>query len=231
MAAGLRHPFVATIALVASKHYAQEVTNLPAGWYTDPEDGTRSRWWDGLAWTQARSRSYTLTAPAPELRAPEGTDWNTLWVWLILVLPLLSSVRLLFIDWGSFIDWDSMLQLSDPTGMNTFRNFLSPTFLFSTVGGVILYGLGVWFAYLDWRELSRRLVPGPFPWAWAILYSIAYVIGRSVVVRRRTGRGAGPMWAAIATIVLTSVFSIYSVVAMWSTMFASLPDLTNYIAP
>ena len=38
VAAGLRHPFVATIALVASKHYAQEVTNLPAGWYPDPDD-------------------------------------------------------------------------------------------------------------------------------------------------------------------------------------------------
>ena len=201
------------------------MTNIPAGWYPDPDDATRSRWWDGFAWTQARSTPYTLTASAAELRAPEGTEWNTVWVWLILVLPLLSSVRLLFID------WDSMFQLSDPTGMSSFRTLSSPGFLFGALGGAILYGLCVWFAYLDWRALSRRLVPEPFPWAWAFLYTIVYVIGRSVVVRRRTGRGAAPMWAAIATIALTTGFSIYMVVAMMSTVFASLPSLTKYSVP
>lgn len=29
----------------------------PEGWYTDPKDDTRSRWWDGAKWTDATRRS------------------------------------------------------------------------------------------------------------------------------------------------------------------------------
>ena len=27
-------------------------TRLPAGWYPDPDGGSRRRWWDGREWTQ-----------------------------------------------------------------------------------------------------------------------------------------------------------------------------------
>lgn len=200
------------------------MTNTPAGWYPDPENAGRSRWWDGTQWTEQRSAPYTLDTTV-QLKAPEGTEVNTAWIWLIVVLPLLPSLGLLFVDWSSMFD------LSDPTGMSAFRIFLSPGYLFAVLGGPIIYGLCVWFAYLDWRELSRRGVPRPFHWAWAFLYTIVYVIGRSVVVRRRTGHGIAPMWAAIASIVLTFGFSIYLVVAMMSAVFASLPDLPTYTTP
>ena len=32
-----------------------DVSTIPAGWYPDPKDGSRSRWWDGLSWTASVS--------------------------------------------------------------------------------------------------------------------------------------------------------------------------------
>jgi Protein of unknown function (DUF2510) len=47
----------------------------PAGWYADPDDPTRWRWWDGSAWTDNVSAP---SAPA----AADGPLWTatTLWV-------------------------------------------------------------------------------------------------------------------------------------------------------
>lgn len=52
------------------------VTGRPApGWYSDPHDPTRHRWWDGAHWaedtlpsTLARSFEASVPAPAPTLR-------------------------------------------------------------------------------------------------------------------------------------------------------------------
>ena len=41
-----------------------DVTTIPAGWYPDPEDNARSRWWDGTAWTASVSEPQP---PAPPL--------------------------------------------------------------------------------------------------------------------------------------------------------------------
>jgi len=41
-----------------------EVTTIPAGWYPDPENNARSRWWDGTAWTASVSEPQP---PAPQL--------------------------------------------------------------------------------------------------------------------------------------------------------------------
>ena len=79
--------------------------------------------------------------------------------------------------------------------------------------GWTTYGLGVWFAALDARELARRGFDQPFHWAWAFLSNVVYVIGRHVVVRRRGGRGAGPLVAAIATQTVVLLGSV-----MWSVL-------------
>lgn len=41
-----------------------DVTTIPAGWYPDPENNARSRWWDGTAWTASVSEPQP---PAPPL--------------------------------------------------------------------------------------------------------------------------------------------------------------------
>lgn len=51
--------------------------DVPAGWYADPEDTSRWRWWDGQAWTQ------NVSAPTqPSTPAGGGPLWTgtTLWV-------------------------------------------------------------------------------------------------------------------------------------------------------
>ncbi|MBX3309228.1 MAG: DUF2510 domain-containing protein [Cryobacterium sp.] len=183
------------------------MTTTPAGWYPDPDDATKSRWWDGARWTEDRAplqappipESYTVNAM--ELKAPEGTPWNTAWIWIIVVLPFLPSLLLLGVDWSRMFDFTS--------GSETeimLRMYTNPAYLLSLVGGFAAYGLGVWFAYLDWRVLTRRGVPRPFHWAWNFITPV-YAIGRSVIVRRRTGRGISPMWVSIVLVILSVVFA------------------------
>ncbi|MDQ1137177.1 cytoskeletal protein RodZ [Microbacterium sp. SORGH_AS 1204] len=60
------------------------------GWFPDPSDATRWRWWDGAAWTDqvgenGRRRSVPLAPPVRRVRLPR-------WAWIVIVvvaLPLL----------------------------------------------------------------------------------------------------------------------------------------------
>lgn len=197
------------------------MTNTPAGWYPDPESTGQSRWWDGNAWTDQRSAPYAM-ATAADLKAPEGTEVNTVWIWLVVVLPLLPMIGLFTVDWTAFVD------LGDTTGMSSLTAVTSPGYLFSMFSGWAVYGLSVWFAYLDYRTLGRRAVPRPFHWAWTFLSSLVYVIGRSVIVKRRTGHGMAPFWAAIASIVLSIAVSIYLVVTIFAAVAQQMSTLAEF---
>ncbi|MBX9473077.1 hypothetical protein [Microcella sp.] len=162
---------------------------------------------------------YSRETPAAALRAPEGTDPYTLWIWLIVALPVVQTLPIFFIDWSSFID----ASLADPTGLGAYSVLFSPAYLVLIAFGWIGTGLMFWFAYLDWRELQRRGVPQPFHWAWifltlAVSYAV-YTIGRSVVVKRRTGRGSAPMWITIATIVAGFGVGIWITVVIFQGLF------------
>ena len=39
----------------------------PAGWYDDPEDETKSRFWNGISWTNDRKRRKTRVVPTVEV--------------------------------------------------------------------------------------------------------------------------------------------------------------------
>ncbi|MBX3093845.1 MAG: DUF2510 domain-containing protein [Cryobacterium sp.] len=187
------------------------MTTPQPGWYPDPENRGGTRWWDGIQWTDHRSAPYATpysVASAAPLKAPEGTDGNTAWIWLVVFLPMLPLLALLTDDWSRVVD------LGDPTGLSTLRYLLSPGYLIAVLGGWIVYGVAVWFSYLDWKELTARSVPRPFHWAWSFLSSAVYVIGRSVVVRKRTGRGQAPLWAQIVMLLAVFAIVIYITVAM-----------------
>ena len=162
---------------------------------------------------------YSRDTPAAALRAPEGTDPYTLWIWMILAIPVVQSLPILFIDWSSVID----ASLADPTGLGAYSFLFSPAYLVLIAVGWTGTGLMFWFAYLDWRELKRRGVPQPFHWAWifltlAVSYAV-YTIGRSVVVKRRTGHGSAPMWITIATIVAGFAVGTWITVVIVQSLF------------
>lgn len=162
----------------------------PAGWYTDAQGSTR--WWDGSRWGE----EAPVVATSPEyLPVPQGTTANTTWVWLIVLLPVLSTIAaigyLVQMQQGMFevlavvpLDGSSSLDV-DKFIAAEFNAFLRPWYLVLTLSGWAVYGLSVWFAALDARELAARGFVRPFPWAWTFLSSLVYVIGRHVVIRRR----------------------------------------------
>lgn len=180
------------------------------------------RYWDGRAWTPHERPPVTAPLAGP-LHAPSGTDWNTVWIWLVALLPAIPMVLLFFVPWGSMFAFDPYS--ADPAQISAqiieaqFAVFLSPAFIASQLLAYPVYGLQVFFAYRDHRVLSERGVPRPFHWAWAFLNPV-YPIGRSVVVKRRTGRGYAPLWAAIGVIALTLIATI----AMTTMMIAGMID-------
>lgn len=198
----------------------------PAGWYPDPAGGGRSRWWDGAQWTEHYHDPYAVGVQAAALKAPEGTVTNTPWIWLIILLPLVSFIPLALIPWGSMFEYD----LDNPySSINSSMGvLLSPGYILTLVLSPIIYGLSALFAYQDHKTLTARGVPQPFHWAWVFLSSLVYVIGRSVVVRRRTGQGFAPFWAAMGTIALSLIFSIWLMVVIFTSAFESLSELSNY---
>ena len=178
----------------------------PAGWYQDPTDGTHTRWWDGTQWTDHVQQAYTPAAQATALSAPVGTRPYTPWIWLMVFLPYLTLPLLFtFNIAGMYSGFD----LNDPASANRAQveMMTSPSYIALTLGGFVIYGLCVVFAFLDHKEIVKRGIPRPFHWAWTFLSSPAYVIGRSVIVRRRTGLGIAPMWVAIGMLVLSLIIS------------------------
>ncbi|MCU1580430.1 MAG: hypothetical protein JWP19_2634 [Rhodoglobus sp.] len=189
---------------------------VPAGWYPDPAGGPKQRWWDGTQWTEHFQEPYSPAVAAAVLKAPEGTPVYTPWIWIVALLPLLQLIPLATFDFGGYVRG-----AMSPYG--SIAMMTSPGYLLLTLGGWVIYGLSALFAYLDWRRLAAVGMPRPFHFAWVFLSSVVYVIGRSVVVRRRTGRGITPMWVSIAGLVLSFIFAIYITAAMTSAIFATIP--------
>jgi len=177
-------------------------------------------------------------APQPALRAPEGTEPSTPWIWLLVVLPvveILISIPLLL----SVGDVMSRMVGMASTGaaasdssevlremLSAYAGILGPM-LWVMLAGYLLSGIGVLLGWLDWRELRRRGVPKPFHWAWGFFVFagggiLVTLIGRSVVIRRRTGRGLAPLWAGIAAYVVVFVATIVWVVYFVTSLIGSI---------
>jgi hypothetical protein len=203
--------------------YAPVVTSIPPGWYPDPAVPATLRFWDGHAWT---SHQHGTVSPLdqPEPSAPAGTSWNTVWIWLVVLVPVIPILLALLVPWGSMFDFDPQ----DPQAAvrAQLRLFTDPVQLASQLAGYAAYGLSVFFAYRDHRELRERGVPRPFHWAWAFL-NPAYPIGRSIVVVRRLGRGWAPLWVAVGTIVLSFVVTGVIMAELFSAVAEMIPELSR----
>jgi hypothetical protein len=158
---------------------------------------------------------------------PEGTAVDTIWIWLIVALPVLSVLPLFFWDFEAYLE--QSMSPSTSAMLTALGPYTDPWYLALTFGGWIVYGLSVWFAALDSAALARLGYQRRFHWAWAFLSSLVYVIGRSVVVRRQAGRGYLPMAAAIAlTVVLAIGVIVWIVVLMVNVVNTSMEMYPTY---
>lgn len=206
-------------------------SSIDAGWFADPYDpsGFVLRWWDGTQWTAATHRAEIPVAQG-ETRTPrEGSPAYTIWIWAIVILPVLSTASIFLIDFRSYVEAGMQAGTTGAGTGSPMVMMASPAYLLITLLGWVLYGVTVVFAYLDHRSLVADGYPRPFHWAWAFLSSLVYVIGRSVLVKRAVGRGTAPMWTAIAVTVVSFVLLFGYVISVvigvmqdsYSTSFSS----------
>lgn len=165
----------------------------------------------------AYSPVYATQAPPPV--AP-GTPVYNVFIWVLTVLPVLSLLILPL--------YSSAIEQSVTT---TYRYGGSMSFLgLQAVGSLVslvLYAAIVVLAYFDHKWLVRQGYVQPFHWAWAFL-SIVYPIGRSVVVRRRSGRGIAPMWVSIGLCVLSIIVSSIWTFSLIATIFGTSMTYGSY---
>jgi hypothetical protein len=204
------------------------VSAAPAGWYPVAPGSAQLRWWDGTQWTEHVHDPAAAFAPAgagaapavpvvaPPLRAPEGTNPATAWFWLLAIgVPVLQLLDLI----PASIFVSQLLSASGDASTLVNAEF-SPSYLVLLLCGWFIYAVCIVFAALDWRELRQRDVPRPFHWAWsffvlAVGWPAVYMIGRSVVVKRRTGRGMAPLWVFIGLqVVAFAAISVVTIVAI-----------------
>ena len=146
-------------------------------------------------------------APSP------GAKSGTVWIWLLAFTPI-AQFALLVPTTIYFLNLMSV----DPTDTRAVEAAaLSPLLLVTELVSFAIVAISIVFPVLDWRELSRRGVQRPFHWAWsfsvlAVSSPIVYVIGRTVVTRRRTGRGLAPLWVFLALEILYFLAGVVIVV-------------------
>jgi hypothetical protein len=215
----------------------------PAGWYPVSAGSAQQRWWDGTRWTDhvydpatatpAAAAATTTTAAAiatpatiEPLRAPAGVKPGTVWFWLLVVgAPVLQS--LLLIPVAIYLNQILGGNLTDANAI--VNDEFSPMFLVVTLAGWVIEAFCIVFAVLDWRELRKHGVPNPFHWAWsffvlALGWPVVYVIGRTVVAKRRTGSGLAPLWVFIALEVVAFIVDVVFVFYVFIQFLNALND-------
>ena len=201
------------------------------GWYPDPRTSGGLRWWDGVRWTEHVAPAPApapapASAPSPYARSPYApaqrrplpaeTPVYTVWIWLVAVLPLASSLLLFLLHPQPLFEASTFGSSSNVVIRDPFALLGGPMY-FVVVGiGWLLTAAGIVFSWLDFRELNRRGVERPFHWAWSFL-GIVYPIGRSIIVRGVAGgRGLAPLWVAVAVYIAS-----FAIAVTWSILLVA----------
>lgn len=202
----------------------------PPGWYPDGRDIGGQRWWDGTGWTEHVQQPYQAGGTIP--RAPEGTSPNTPHIWWIVGVfaaqLIVSAIYLATIDWSGYMRAMSTMSDSFADISGAYSFVFNPAYFAVLAASLFGWAGTIALAYFDSKALASRGIERPFHWALSFIPSygaMVYVIGRSVVVKRRTGTGLGPLWAFIAVFVLGIVVTT---VAMFGGMATALNQLSEY---
>ncbi|MEP6843049.1 MAG: DUF2510 domain-containing protein [Pseudolysinimonas sp.] len=213
---------------------------VPAGWYADSTVPGQLRWWSGAEWTEHVSAPSIGAAPnngaAPNIGAapytgavpmrpalPSDRPIYSVFIWLIVLMPLLSYAAIF--AWQPNFDYLSSGAISSGAYLTAM---FTPGYFAVIFAGWIIYGLSAVFAWRDVVWLRAQGVVRPFPWPWVFLSSLAYVIGRSVIVHRVAApRGRVPIWVMIAVLVVGFIVAIAWTVTLMSGIMAHLPTYSG----
>ena len=184
-----------------------------------------------LAPVRGQSSSYAPQSVAYAPMTPvEGeptvdVDTNTVWIWLAIVASALPFAFLLLFDWNAYIEASIRAELnSDPSAMQG---------MFGQIAILAIFGWGTFaafvvFCWLDCRELRNRGVRAPFHWAWSFFSYLnggvaVYMIGRAVVLKRRTVSGGWPpLWVWIAVMAIGIVVTVVWFVSLISMIMSGV---------
>lgn len=161
--------------------------------------------------------AYGAHPGAEPRRVDAGTPVYGPFIWIITLLPALSLLLLPL----SFTGFEDMMRAElqsggTGTGYGMTGGLSGAALLAQSVAtlfGWLIYGAGVVLAFFDRKWLLARGFDRPFHWAFAFIPAPVYPIGRSIVVRRRSGRGIAPMWVSIALLALSLIIGI--AVTVW----------------
>jgi hypothetical protein len=196
---------------------------IPAGWYSDPAGFDQLRWWDGAGWTpHLAPRPIPMPPPVPQAPmfpmpitqapgsqtpgvqtlAPPG-NWNTVSSWFIALSPTFFAAAYIL----------EFLRVAGQPNLSL---------VFGAIAGssFVPFVVAVIFATVDRHVLKKRGYPIPASVWWMLLTPLAYLIVRTVKLRREVGRGSGPLWVWIAAWAVSSVIIGVVTVQM-------LPAITN----
>ena len=94
------------------------------------------------------------------------------------------------------------------------------TLAISWGASALLIGCAGLLAWLDSRVLRRRGIVRPFPWGWGFATGV-YLVGRTVVLRRRVGRGLPPLVLGVVLFVVAMLIQLGEFLAVVASLSAA----------
>jgi hypothetical protein len=156
-----------------------------------------------------------LTFPA----APEGAKVINWYLWAIIFLPvlwLIASIATFHTLEPALEKYITEIQRAteDPNSTIIPTIHYPVAYWLTELLAFVIYLGTVLLAWFDSKRLAAAGIARPFHWAFAFIpvaSGAVYVIGRSVVVRRRSGRGLWPIWVLVGfylleIIIMSSLF-------------------------
>lgn len=164
----------------------------------------------------------TRTMNAPHRRPPlaPGTRTDTIWIWLLVVTPWVLASTIFMFDVAAVLD---SLWVGDEAGALAHVGVHLGILVLSSV---VTIGCALQFASRDARHLRSLGVVRPFPWGFAAIAGIVYLVGRTVVLRTVTRPAPAPLVAAGVLYV-----TFYAAFLLWgiSTLRNALASLASAI--
>lgn len=202
----------------AHEPVAQQPADAPAWQQPATGQGQQASNWQQQQqpWPQQNPANWPQQAAwshASEQVDP-GTSVYNGFIWAIVLMPLLSVIGYASFDIRGYM-------IRSMSGVVA----LDPMYILLSLLGLAIYIVTIILSYFDYRKLERDGFVRPFHWAWSFLSSTVYVIGRSVIVKRRAGRGLAMLWVWAG---VTALLVIVAVVKTLGAIAAMLPYLPGY---